>query len=228
MSSKQGQGIDPEELRKRKEQTKQKQQILKQKEEERLQKLAEKREAARTKASKGLTRRSEKGIWDKYSEYIIWGAVGLVLVIWWIYTKFFHGEKGFARLKVLDPEWITNLNDVGGSWIARDNDFFAGVSLGDSKKLFSNYISRTESLAKCTNENLKNEVPESYDFRESHPKCVGSIVDQGKCSSSFAVTPITAFSERLCRMTEEKVIFRGSIQQGLTCENKRGNGKLRI
>jgi hypothetical protein len=146
MSSKQGPSIDPEVLRQRKEETKKKQDILKKKEEKKQEELALKREVARQKASKGLTRRAEKGIWDKYSEYIIWGGIGTVLLIWWVYTKFFHGEKSFSRLRIFDPEWITNINDAGGSWIAKDNDFFSTMTLGDSKKLFSNYISRTEGI----------------------------------------------------------------------------------
>jgi len=48
-------------------------------------------------------------------------------------------------------------------------------------------------------------LEDKYDFREAHPGCGGSIINQTNCSSSYALTAASAFSDRLCLATGKNI-----------------------
>jgi len=48
-------------------------------------------------------------------------------------------------------------------------------------------------------------LEDKYDFREAHPGCGGSIVNQSNCSSSYALAAASAFSDRLCLSTGKNI-----------------------
>jgi len=44
-------------------------------------------------------------------------------------------------------------------------------------------------------------IPEKYNFRENFKACASEIVNQGNCSSSYAIAAAGAISDRICQST---------------------------
>lgn len=66
-------------------------------------------------------------------------------------------------------------------------------------------------------------MKKSYDFREAHPECKTSIVDQRNCSASFAIASASAISDRVCLANKNNNV-RLSAQHFLSCqEDAQGN-----
>lgn len=60
------------------------------------------------------------------------------------------------------------------------------------------------------------DVPQFYDFRKEHPKCMLGIRDQGKCGACWAFAGVEALQERFCLQGGENVML--SAQDSVSCD----------
>ena len=75
---------------------------------------------------------------------------------------------------------------------------FDGVPLPALETLFSNYITNKPTLPKCPVTNKTEPLPDSYNFKTKYTTCSGTPYTQGLCSSSWAISSVSMFNDRLC------------------------------
>jgi cathepsin B len=63
-----------------------------------------------------------------------------------------------------------------------------------------------------------NDLPETFDGRKQWPNCVQPIGDQQRCGSCWAFSAATAFSQRICKVTEGKTKVKLSPQHSVSCD----------
>lgn len=60
-------------------------------------------------------------------------------------------------------------------------------------------------------------IPDQYNFRTEHKECAGEVINQGYCSSAYAITASSVLSDRICLVTGKRVAV--SPQYVIACEN---------
>jgi len=70
--------------------------------------------------------------------------------------------------------------------------------LADAKLIVNNQVTTKQSLPRCSTTDESTIIPEKYNFREAHASCARAVVNQGNCSSSYAVASASAVADRLC------------------------------
>jgi len=85
--------------------------------------------------------------------------------------------------------------------------------------LFEQGLSDTQDLSGCRS-NTQDDivVPDDYDFRAQHPKCVRDSVYQidRDCASSYVHSSISAVEDRMCARSGKQI--RLSAQEVLDCD----------
>ncbi|KAF7259452.1 hypothetical protein EG68_03046 [Paragonimus skrjabini miyazakii] len=93
----------------------------------------------------------------------------------------------------------------GSTWRAALSDRFK--SLGDVRKLLGARLGPNQAHKSnrptVKHEDLRWEIPESFDSRERWPKCLSirKIYDESSCASSWAIGAVSAMSDRMCIKT---------------------------
>lgn len=116
---------------------------------------------------------------------------------------FMNRQTPLNKIPVLDETAFFQHNS-GNSWKQGPSKFFEGQTLADAKRLMSTSFASHSNLNKCFVEGAE-EIPESYDVRETQKECKLPIVDQNKkCAGSYATAIASTLAEKLCIESEEK------------------------
>lgn len=222
MKRQQSPGLDQEETNKLREEAKKR-------ERERNEKIAEQRrtkEAASQKMEatmkKLIKKKNQKGIWEQYSYHIIFGGLGLLLLIA-IFGKMPNESRKPSEIPVIEEEFIDKINNLGRPYKVGPNTFFEGWNLQDVKGILKNSFTKKKSVPRCNV--AKNELAiDKYNFVEEHPNCVSEIQNQGNCSSSFAMAVTGMFNDRTCIANNDVKTFKASPQHPLACDKVGSKG----
>jgi hypothetical protein len=114
-------------------------------------------------------------------------------------------------MKVIDDAQMLVHNGQGHQFKHGTNNFFKDKTIADVKYLFTSGLSDTNQITPCkTSTNLQGElemqemkidVPETYDWREAYPRCVQPPSNMGEdknCSSTYAFATLSAVQDRIC------------------------------
>ena len=191
----------------------------KQKEEKRKEyEEIEKRKAHQSVAAEeaALKLGKKKSEWFLNPYYLTFGALFLML-IYVIVMLFMNRQTPLNKIPVLDETAFFQHNS-GNSWKQGPSKFFEGQTLADAKRLMSTSFASHSNLNKCFVEGAE-EIPESYDVRESQKECKLPVVDQNKkCAGSYATAVASTLAEKLCIESDEKKLTPLSAQELLSCD----------
>lgn len=201
---------------------------------------AEKREASRqrmeeearmksenaSKAASALKKHKSKSFWAKYGQYIIISVASAVVLLNLNYpmnkANMFSDAEA-AEIPVVDDGLISAHNEKETTYQIGHSQMWDGVSMQDAKRYFQNSFTKTGNMPKCPASKNTTELPASYNWHHAHSNCFKLPVNQGLCSSSWAVATAGAFTDRYCGQTGDKS-YKASAQQLLTCEKKQSSG----
>ena len=68
--------------------------------------------------------------------------------------------------------------------------------LSDAKKILNTQLSNKNNIQYCATNEQSTFIPESYNFRTEHPDCEALVWNQGNCSSSYAISAVSAIADR--------------------------------
>ena len=176
-------------------------------------KRKEKEEAAEEAA---LKLGKKKKDWFMNPYYLTFGGLFLVL-IYVIVMLFMNRQTPLNKIPVLDETRFFEHNS-GNNWKQGACKFWEGQTLADAKRLMSTSFASHSNLNKCFVDSVE-EIPESFDTRESFKECKLNITDQNKkCAGSYATSIASTFAEKLCIESEEKKLVPLSAQELLSCD----------
>ena len=178
----------------------------------------EKRKAHQSVAAEeaALKLGKKKSEWFLNPYYLTFGGLFLVL-IYVIVMLFMNRQTPLNKIPVLDETAFFQHNS-GNSWKQGPSKFFEGQTLADAKRLMSTSFASHSNLNKCFVEGAE-EIPESYDVRESQKECKLPVVDQNKkCAGSYATAVASTLAEKLCIESDEKKLTPLSAQELLSCD----------
>jgi len=179
----------------------------------------------REKARQASIKRRQKGFFAEWGQYImIAGAAAAILLVmnWPKYDP--SAPTSEAEVPIIEDSLISTHNESDSSYSLGGNKLFDGVSVQEGKKLFHNGIAmQTKNMPKCGPNKDTAALPDNFNWNEKHPECVKSVMDQGLCSSAWAIVSAGVFTDRHCQTTGDTA-FRASAQQLLTCEKKQSAG----
>ena len=181
--------------------------------EEASRKRKEKEEAAEEAA---LKLGKKKGNWLLNPYYLTFGGLFLVL-IYIIVMLFMNRQTPLNKIPVIDETRFFEHNS-GNNWKQGACKFWEGQTLADAKRLMSTSFASHSNLNKCFVDSA-DEIPESFDTRETYKECKLKIMDQNKkCAGSYATAIASTFSEKICIESQEKKLIPLSAQELLSCD----------
>ena len=181
--------------------------------EEASRKRKEKEEAAEEAALK-LGKKKSNWLFNPY--YLTFGGLFLVL-IYIIVMLFMNRQTPLNKIPVIDETRFFEHNS-GNSWKQGACKFWEGQTLADAKRLMSTSFASHSNLNKCFVDSA-DEIPESFDTRETYKECKLKIMDQNKkCAGSYATAIASTFSEKMCIESQEKQLIPLSAQELLSCD----------
>lgn len=116
--------------------------------------------------------------------------------------SFWKSGPNVKTTDVNDDSYIAERNGMGSSFEVGRVSLFDGLKLIDIKNLLNAQASNKQQLYLCNTGNKDTIVPDTYNFREEYPNCARAIVNQGNCSSSYAIASVGAITDRWCRSSE--------------------------
>jgi len=124
---------------------------------------------------------------------------------------------------VLDEELIDSINQRELGWTAAKNSRFAGVTMGEAKRLLGLKI--PESGVSCTHllaqrQATYEDVPEEFDSRTQWPGFIHPIANQAQCGSCWAFAAAETLSDRLAIFSNGSVNVVLSPQYLVSCDHK--------
>jgi cathepsin B len=154
--------------------------------------------------------------WFLNPYYLTFGGLFLVL-IYVIVMLFMNRQTPLNKIPVIDETKFFEHNS-GNSWKQGACKFWEGLTLADAKRLMSTSFASHSNLNKCFVEGSE-EIPESFDVRETFKDCKSKISDQNKkCAGSYAVTIASTLAEKLCIESEDRKLVSLSAQELLSCD----------
>jgi len=186
-------------------------------------------EESRSKAKQALqgklaSQKAGKGIWDKYSYHIIFGVLGL-LVLLAVLGKTPNETRRSVEIQVNEEAFIQKVNADGRPYQVGHSSFFDGWTLYDVKQILKNGFTKKKSVPRCPP--LSNELQmDKYLFSDKYPNCVRPVQNQGNCSSGFAFAVTSVYNDRFCVASEGAQTFSASPQHALACDKIGSKGCL--
>jgi cathepsin B len=168
------------------------------------------------KAKAGIKKKAKKPGFEKYGYHIVFGIFGLILV-GTLLSMFFSKSKKLHLTPVIEEDEIESHNENDYGYTLAANSFFQDWKLADAKFLMNNQPALRQQLARCMSGADNTILEDKFDFREAHPLCLGALINQTNCSSSYALAAASAFSDRYCMATGKNV--RASAQTFLSCND---------
>lgn len=126
-------------------------------------------------------------------------------------------------MPAIDDTLISEHNEGDSDYSLAGNRLFDGVSVQEARRLFHNNFAMKSGYPKCPANKDTSTLPDSFNWKSQNPQCDKKVVDQGLCSSSWAVVSAGMFTDRFCALTGD-TNYRASVQQLLTCEKKSSAG----
>lgn len=186
----------------------------------------DKNEKARKLAQKAAIKRSKKSFWKEYYEYILTGVGCIIFVLVMNFTPDRKLRTGLSAsdTPVIDDNLIYYHNESESEYTLGPNKMFEGVAQTDLELLFSNTITVKPTLPKCPATKSTEPLPDSFNFKTKFTTCSGPVYTQGLCSSSWAISSVSMFNDRLCQIRNGQNGFKASVQQILSCDTKTSQG----
>jgi len=178
----------------------------------------------RNKARQASLRRKQKSFISEWGQYIAIAAVAGAILVYMQYSKVDQSSPAVqAEVPVIEDSLISRHNEDDNEYSLGANKLFDGVSVQEAKKLFNNGVAKVSNMPKCSHNSDTTALPNSYNWRNQYPQCEKPVVDQGLCSSSWAIATAGVFTDRFCAQSGD-TNYRASTQQLLTCEKKVSQG----
>ncbi|CCD13447.1 unnamed protein product [Trypanosoma congolense IL3000] len=129
---------------------------------------------------------------------------------------------------VLTQKFVDRINQLnGGMWKAVYDGKMQNLTFSEAKRLTGAFSRKTSTLppVRFTEEQLRTELPESFDAAEKWPHCptIREIPDQSACRASWAVATASAISDRYCTVGNGKQL-RISAADLMACCTGCGGG----
>lgn len=175
------------------------------------------------KAQQAMLKRNKKFSISDYSYHLVIGGVILICIAGGV-SFFMSDKKKLSITPVIIDKEIQEHNAQNYPFKIGENEFFKGWKLSNAKYIINNQLSTKSSFQRCMASEDSSLLPERYDFRQNHSECARNITNQGNCSSSYAVTPISTLADRFCFQSKEKYKPALSAQVILSCEKNRNFG----
>ena len=158
----------------------------------------------------------KKGDWFLNPYYLTFGGLFLVL-IYVIVMLFMNRQTPLNKIPVLDETRFFEHNS-GNSWKQGACKFWEGQTLADAKRLMSTSFASHSNLNKCFVEGTE-EIPESYDTRDTHKECKLKVAEKNKkCAGSYATAIASTLAEKICIESDKKELLPLSAQELLSCD----------
>ena len=173
-------------------------------------------EKARAAEEAALKLGKKKKDWFFNPYYLTFGLLFAVL-IYVIVMLFMNRQTPLNKIPVIDETKFFEHNS-GNNWKQGASKFWEGLTLADAKRLMSTSFASHSNLNKCFVEG-NEEIPESFDARETFKECKLPVADQNKrCAGSYATTIASTLAEKLCIESEDKKLIPLSAQELLSCD----------
>ena len=211
------QPITEDKIKEKRELRKEEQKRLKQERKKEFEESSRKRkENSRAAEEAALKLGKKKKDWFLNPYYLTFGGLFLVL-IYIIVMLFMNRQTPLNKIPVLDETRFFEHNS-GNNWKQGACKFWEGQTLADAKRLMSTSFASHSNLNRCFVEGSE-EIPESYDTRDTHKECKLPIMDQNKkCAGSYATVSASTLAEKLCIESDEKKLVPLSAQELLSCD----------
>jgi len=151
----------------------------------------------------------------------VFGVFGAIMVFA-LLQSFWKTGPNIHTTMVNDEAYIKEVNSMGATFEVGPTPMFNDYKLVDVKNLINNQASNKQSLYRCSTGNKDTIVPESYNFRDSHPDCAREIYTQGNCSSSYSLAAVSAITDRWCKLNPADFPIL-SPQTPLSCDKAINN-----
>jgi len=93
--------------------------------------------------------------------------------------------------------------------------------LQEAKMILNNgFTKNTRNLNLCQYADEQTIIPDEYNFREEHSECAGLVMNQGNCSSAYAVSAASTLSDRFCLKSATKTRVNLNPQTYTSCDVK--------
>ena len=158
----------------------------------------------------------KKNDWFLNPYYLTFGGLFLVL-IYIIVMLFMNRQTPLNKIPVLDETRFFEHNS-GNNWKQGACKFWEGQTLADAKRLMSTSFASHSNLNKCFIESSE-EIPESFDIRDTFKECKLKVADQNKkCAASYATAVSSTLSEKMCIESDKNNLIPLSAQELLSCD----------
>ena len=158
----------------------------------------------------------KKNDWFLNPYYLTFGGLFLVL-IYIIVMLFMNRQTPLNKIPVLDETRFFEHNS-GNNWKQGACKFWEGQTLADAKRLMSTSFASHSNLNKCFIESSE-EIPESFDTRDTFKECKLKVADQNKkCAASYATAVSSTLSEKMCIESDKNNLIPLSAQELLSCD----------
>ena len=206
-----------EEINAQKEEKRKEAKRLKEEKIKELQEAAKRRSHQEKEAEQAsLKLGKKKKDWFLNPYYLTFGGLFLVL-IYIVVMLFMNRQTPLNKIPVLDETRFFEHN-AGSTWKQGACKFWEGQTLADAKRLMSTSFASHSNLNKCFIETA-DEIPESFDTRETFKECKLNVVDQNKkCAGSYATATASTLAEKLCIESDDKKLTPLSAQELLSCD----------
>jgi len=210
--------VSHEDLQKKREEGKLTDVARKESEARRKREQSETKTKARNTAKKAYEKKNQKSFLSEWGYYILIALGVAVFLGAWNYEPRKTAAQ-IAEIPVIDDSLISIHNEENSNYQLGTNKIFDGVNVLDARKLFNNYFNQKTVIPKCSASKNTDSLPASYNWKTEYPNCDKSPINQGLCSSGWAIAVTSAFSDRFCQLSGDTA-FRASVQQLLTCEKR--------
>lgn len=172
----------------------------------------------RERAREAQANRSKKQLsfLDKYAYHLVFAVFG-VMMLSFLVSSFWKSGPNVNTTLVNEPSFIDEINSKKVTFTVGEVKMFDGYKLVDAKYLINNQASNKKQLYRCNTGNKETAIPETYNFRTEFPDCKRTIIQQGNCSSSYALASVAAINDRWCRNNKEEHPIL-SPQASLACD----------
>ena len=158
----------------------------------------------RERARQAQANRSKKkeSFIDQYQYHLVFGIFGALMLVFMISTFWKSGPNVNTTL-VNDESYISEINSRRGTFTVGEVKLFDGYKLVDAKQLINNQASNKKQLFRCNAGNKETAIPETFNFRTEYEECKRPVIQQGNCSSSYALAAVASINDRWCRSNKE-------------------------